>query len=123
MKLTNQRITELVPTLEPLLERRDRIGYVAARNTRTMLDATAEYERRRDELIQEHGTPGTDEDGNETGAYEIRIGTPAYAAFERDIREWAEFEHDLALIPLTFDEVEGRLSGTEILAIDWMLSE
>ena len=103
-------------SLVPLLQRRDLIGYAAAVNTRRINDATAEYERIRNELIQEHGTP-TD------NGYSIVIGSPEHEAFERDLAEVANIEQDVDIMLVPRNRACGELTGEELLGAWWMFDD
>lgn len=123
MQYTNAQMEGMIESLRPLLDRRDRIGYVAARDTRILMDEAHEYLVRKQELIREHGTIETDSEGNPTGSYQIAIGSPAHRRFVEDIREWAEMRHEPDIMYLRYEEAEGKLSGNEILACDWLFEE
>lgn len=123
MKLTNLDMEQKIESLAPLLDRRDKVGYAAARNTRMFTDASLEYARRKEELIMAYGTPELDENGNETGRRFIFMSSPEYDRYLEEIGEYAEIEHEVDVFTLPFSEVEGVLSGNEILMIDWMLEE
>lgn len=103
--------------LEKHLERRDKIGYAAARNTRILANAALEYLKRKEELIRELGEKSDD------GSIAITNGSDALNEFLDRIEEWANIEHDVELYTIPFSEAINVLSGSEILEIDWMFEE
>lgn len=113
----------MISTLEPLLERTDKIGYAAARNTRVLMSEAKEYFDRREQLVQKYGEMQSGEDGKPTGLVELRIGSPQFIEYAREIEEWALIEHTPRLFKLKYDEVIDKLSGKEILALDWMFED
>lgn len=123
MTYKNIEMEKMLGALEKHLGRTDLIGYAAARNTRILRSETVEYFERREQLIREHGTPEIGEDGNPTGVYEIKVGSKGWAEYAEEIEEWALIEHKPELYRIPASEVIGKLSGAEILEIDWMLEE
>lgn len=117
----NIEMERMIAALEPFLERTDKIGYAAARNTRILRSETQEYFDRREKLVEEYGEVQIGEDGNPTGLMELRFDSPKWPDYEREIAEWALIEHRPAIFKIPASEVIGKLSGTEILEIDWML--
>lgn len=61
--LKNSEVFERLHSLKPLLSRRDRIGYIAARNYRFLSNSLVEYETIRLSLIEKYGEEGKDERG------------------------------------------------------------
>lgn len=123
MKYTNARMVEMAEGLEPLLCRRDRIGYVAARNTRILRNETQEYEQYRSELFEKYGTAVLDEDGNPTTQMFIPYNTPEFEAYTREIDDWSSIEHEPNIMKLKYEEAVGELSGEELLSCDWMFED
>ena len=117
----NIEMEQMIAALEPFLERTDKIGYAAARNTRILRAETEEYFRRREQLIEEYGEPQVGEDGTPPGLTELRFDSPRFADYAREIEEWAYIEHSPELFTIPAEEAMGRLSGSQILRIDWML--
>lgn len=62
--LKNSEVFERLHSLKPLLSRRDRIGYIAARNYRFLSNSLVEYETIRLSLIEKYGEEGKDERGS-----------------------------------------------------------
>lgn len=119
----NIEMEHMIASLEPLLDRTDKIGYAAARNTRILRTEAQEYFARRDKLIQKYGTEKLDKDGNPTGMSEIRIGSPEFEQYANEIQEWALIEHEPELFVLDYEEAIGKLSGAQLLDIDWMFED
>lgn len=120
---TNAEMEQMLMALEPLLERRDIVGYAAARNTRVLRSEAMEYLNRRDELISKHGEPELNEDGMPTGRTQLRIGSEGYRSFCREIEMYANIKHRPNLFKIPYSEAIGKMTGTEILACEWMLVE
>lgn len=123
VKLKNAIRLEMLHQLEPLLPRRDKIGYVAARNYRVLSNSLTEYMTFRRDLIEKYGEPITDENGAETGRVSIKIGSPEFKSFNDEMAPFSEMEHEVELMTIKYDEVIGNLTGEEILGIDWMLED
>ena len=123
MQYTNIEMEHMVNTLVPFLGRTDKIGYAAARNTRILRDETREYVNRREELVGKYGKPQIGEDGNPTGLTELRFDSPEFPEYAKEIEEWALIEHEPNLFKLKYEEAIGKLSGTELLEIDWMFED
>ena len=75
-QLKNSEMVVMVQNLRPLLQLRNKIGYIAARNFRMLSTALTEYESFKHDLINKYGEPDKDESGNETGTISIKVGSP-----------------------------------------------
>lgn len=117
MSYSNAQLERMAGVLEKHLSRTDLIGYAAARNTRIIGDEILDYEQLKDRLIMRYGEESGD------GSYSIKPGSEGFAKFLAEIKEWAEAESDPAFYKIPSKEVIGKLSGTEILEIDWMLED
>ncbi len=120
-KLKNSVALERLHSLKPFLSRRDKIGYVAARNYRFLSNSIAEFETIRLSLIEKYGVEGKDERGAPT--YTLKMDSPNFKNFCDELAPFNEMEHEVELMTAKYDEVAGNLSGEEILAIDWMLED
>lgn len=118
---TNLEMESMLNTLSTLLGRSDLIGYAAARNTRILNAEAQEYMALREQLIMKYGKPQVDEDGNETGVYELKFDAPEFRKYEEEIASWANVKHSPNIFKIPPEEVIGKLSGNEILSIEWML--
>ncbi len=123
MRLKNVQMEQMIAQLQPFLSRRDKCGYVAARNTRVLNDTLTEYFAFKRDLIRKYGTEGRNEDGSPNGRIEIQPSSPNFKKFIVEFDKIAEIEHEVEPMTLKYDEVMGILSGEEILALDWMLEE
>lgn len=123
MKYSNLEMERMAASLSPLLERRDRIGYAAARNARLLGEELTEYRVRRDALVREMGEEVVGPDGAPTGKVSISPASPRFAKFRDALEPFAAIEHEPRLMRLPFSEAVGQLSGNELLAADWMFTE
>ena len=121
MKLKNSVALERLHSLKPFLSRRDKIGYVAARNYRFLSNSITEFETIRLSLIEKYGVEGKDERGAPT--YTLKMDSHNFKDFCDELAPFNEMEHEVELMTAKYDEVAGNLSGEEILAIDWMLED
>lgn len=123
MKLKNIEMEQRLTILEPYLDRKDIIGYAAARNTRFIRNASAEYNEYRDSLITKYGVPETDEHGNKTGRYFLTPDSPNFKQYTSEITEFALIEHEVDIFTIPFDKACGELTGREILELEWMFED
>lgn len=120
--IKNINMEQMLTQLRPVLKCRDKIGYVAARNTRVLKDALTEYLAFKEKLIRTYGEEETSS-GVGTGRIYINPDSPNFQAFTEEFEKIADIEHEVELMTLTYDDVIGILSGEEILALDWMLED
>lgn len=123
MELTNIDMEHMFESLRPLLERRDIIGYAAARNARLLSTELTEYLNTKNSLIMEYGEPQVDADGNETGQVGISADSPKFAEFAAKLAPIAALEADFEPFTIKYDEAIGVLTGSELLELDWMFEE
>lgn len=123
MVLSNGTISEYIVSLSNFLDRKDIIGYAAARNTRIFKDACVEYDTIRDGLIAKYGEQEIDTDGNYTGRSFITTSSPNISKFVSELEPYTIIEHDVTVFKIPYSEVIGKLTGSEILEIDWMLED
>lgn len=119
----NVEMEQMVNTLQKHLERKDIIGYAAARNTRILQDELKEYIERRDEAVRKYGVQDTDSEGNPTGSVSLSFDSPEFAKFAEEMEQYAVIEHSPRLMLLDYEKAIGLLSGAEILELDWMFKE
>lgn len=122
-QLKNSEMVVMVQNLRPLLQLRNKIGYIAARNFRMLSTALTEYEAFKHDLINKYGEPDKDESGNETGTISIKVGSPNFKAFCDELAPFNEMEHEVELMTAKYEDTIGCLSGEEILLLDWMLED
>ena len=123
MRYKNIQMEMMLESLKPILPHRDKIGYIAARNTRILNGTLTEYFTFKRELINKYGDIDKDENGNETGTISISPSTSNFNEFIKEFDSIKNIEHDVELMTITYEEVIGLLNGEEILKIDWMLTE
>ena len=114
---------EMLQELKPFLSRRDRIGYTAARNYRSLSIALTEYSLFRRELIEKYGTPDVDENGAELGSISLSSASPNFKLFWDELAPFNSIEHDVELMLAKYEDTIGLLNGEEILRLDWMLED
>lgn len=120
-KLKNAQMMGMLNQLRPILARRDKIGYVAARNFRMLSDCLTEYEAFRSSLIEKYGEEAKDEQGRPMVG--IKIGSPNFQQFCDELAPFNEMEHEVELMAAKYSDAIGNLSGEEILEVDWMLED
>ena len=123
MHVSNFKMEELQNTLIPFLNRTDIIGYYAARNFRIFNDHISEYLDIKERLVRKYGKPCKDEQGNDTGRIEVAYDSPVFSNFIDELMPIGNVEHDVEVKKLSFTEAIDKLSGNELLSIDWMFEE
>lgn len=123
MMYKNAEMEQMVGALQKHLDRRDIVGYAAARNTRILQDELKEYIERRDELVRKYGEEDKDKDGNPTGSVSLAFESPEFSKFAEELEQFAVIEHSPRLMQLKYEDAIGILSGAEILELDWMFKE
>lgn len=109
--------------LRPFLPHRDKIGYIAARNTRIIKDALTEFLNFKEELIQKYGEVDKDENGHELNTISVQPSSPNFKKFSEEFDEIKNIEQEVDLMTIPYEEVIGLLSGEEILSLEWMFTE
>ena len=120
---TNEEMDNKILDLEKFLDRDDIVGYISARNTRRLRDASYEYSMIKTDLLNQYGTEIKDSNGDPTGRIELRSDDPNYAKVAEEISKTANIQHEVVIFTIPYDEVKNKLTGREILEIDWMLDE
>ncbi len=123
MEYKNMQMELMMERLKPILPHRDKVGYVAARNTRILGNILTEYFKFKAELIQKYGEVDKDADGKELQTVSIKPDSPNFKAFTKEFDKIKDIEHGVELMTLPYEEVIGLLNGEEILALDWMFTE
>jgi hypothetical protein len=119
----NVEMEKMARALSKHLERRDIVGYAAARNTRILQNELKEYIERRDELVRKYGDNDVDAEGNPTGSISLAFDSPNFPKFAEEIEQYATIEHSPNIMQLKYEDAIGILSGAEILELDWMFKE
>lgn len=120
---SNIEIKEKILSLQPVLTLRNIVGYAAARNARVLTDALTEYTQFEREAIIKYGTADTDDNGRPVGTTSIAPDSEQFDNFIKEMVPLQELKQEVSVMMVKFDEVIGRLSGEEILSIDWMLED
>lgn len=123
MNYTNFKMEQMLTMLKPILNHCDKVGYVAARNTRRLNDALVEYFNFKQDLINKYGEVDKDADGNELPTISIKPTSKHFQEFLKEFDQIKDIEHDVDIMKLKYDEVVGILNGNEILQLEWMLEE
>lgn len=123
MKYTNEEMAAMLESLKGFMDRRDMIGYAAARNARKLSDEVGAFLRFRDDLVVKYGDEERDAEGNATGRFSISALSPNFKRFAEEIAPISKLEFELELLKLPYEEAIGKLSGSELLALDWMFEE
>lgn len=119
----NIEMERMAGTLRRHLDRQDIIGYAAARNTRILTNELQEYADIRNELVKKYGTAELDEDGEPTGVVEVKFDSEEFPKFIEELDDFAKIEHDPQLFKIKYEEAIGRLTGTELLELEWMFED
>jgi len=117
MKLKNLEMELMLTILDSLLAHRDKVGYVAARNTRILATALTEYTKIKNDLIKEHGIV------NDDGTAFINETCEGFDTVRNALNEIKDCEHEVDIMKLKYDEVIGILNGKEILQLEFMLED
>lgn len=119
MILKNVEMDNMITALDAFLDRTDKIGYAAARNTRILGNEASEYLVRKEKLIFKYG-----EEDAENGHSSIGPSSPNFELFVKELEEWAYIEHDVQVYTITREEAEqSGLSYREMAGIIWMITE
>lgn len=123
MLLTNFDMVSKIDQLSVYLDRTDVIGYAAARNIRRLQDACLEFIKKRDEVLTKYGDIDYDENGNDTGKRYITNESVHYQEVMDELGCIGEIKHEVEIFTIRYDLLNGVLSGSDILELDWMLTE
>ena len=118
----NSELKIMLNSLKDVLKHNGKAGYAAARNTRLIQDALTEYMEEERKLVLKYGTKEKDENGNETGSVRLSIESPGFSKFLEELEQYMEIEHEVNIMQVEAADLE-KLTGEEILAIDWMIKE
>ena len=109
--------------MRPLLQRRDKLGYIAARDTRIINDTLAEYFSFKNSLIRKYGEEDKDADGKSRGTISLRPDSPGFQSFAEEFEDIRTVEQDVELLTMKYEDVIGVLSGEEMLILDPILED
>lgn len=117
MKKNNIEFDQILYTLEPLLERKGLIGMVAAQNTRVIREAIQEFVTVKNQLIEKYGEKADD------GSISIQPSSERFDDFVKELEPYANISHEVEVTKVPMREVMNDLTGSEMLALDWMFEE
>lgn len=124
MLYTNSKLSEMLEAAQNYIDRKDIIGYAAARNVRRLKDdVLVEFNEKKNALLSEYGDPYLDSNGNPTGGVYINPDNPNYSKFMEEYSKFSEIEHDFDIFKIKFDNAINNLTGSELLEIDWMFED
>lgn len=123
VKVSNQKMEQMLMALKPILPQRNKIGYIAARNTRILSEALTEYFKFKNELINKYGEIDTGENGKQLSTISLSINSPNFEKFKEEFNTIKDIEQEISIMTIKYEEVIGFLNGEEILGLDWMLIE
>jgi len=124
MPYTNSKLSEMLEAAQKYIDRKDIIGYAAARNVRRLKDdILVEFNEKKNALLSEYGEPYLDANGNPTGGVYINPDNPNYSKFMEEYSKFSEIEHDFDIFKIKFDNAINNLTGSELLEIDWMFED
>ena len=118
IKRKNLELESMMISLQPILPHRDKVGYVAARNTRILRDALTEFLAFKTELVHKYG-----EENHKTRTISILRENPNFDKFQEEFSKYADIEQEVDIMTIKYEEVIGLLNGEEILALEWMLED
>lgn len=119
--LTNFKMEDYINSLSAFLDRCDIIGYAAARNIRLLQNGNIEYQNIKLNLLQEYGDTIKDDNGNPTGEYTIDTSNENFNYVKEQLDISGNAEHEVTIFTITYEDVINKLTGNEILEIDWMI--
>lgn len=118
---TNFQMENMLNSLQPFIGRSDVVGYVAARNIRSLRGELEDYFVMKDKLITELGSEELDDAGNKTGNVSIAVGTKEFDAFMEKMEPIGKTRCYPTLFKLNAEECIDRLSGKQMLEFEWMI--
>ena len=119
----NVEMEQMAGALRKHLDRKDIIGDAAARNTRILTNELQEYTSIRNDLVKKYGTAETDENGAPTGVVEVKFDSEEFPKFVEELDSFARIEHEPEIFKIKYEEAIGKISGTELLEIEWMFED
>lgn len=123
MKYSNAQMYQYREQLKNLLERKDKLGYAAARNTRLLNTELTEFDKMKNDLIIKYGTKEVDKDGKETGNIVVTPDSDRMNDFLEEMQRYSTITHDVNLFQLNYTDAIGQLSGKELLDLDFMFKD
>lgn len=122
-KFTNGQMVNISDALEKYLDRSDVIGYACARNYRKINDACLEFLKIRNSAFNDYGEDDLNEEGKPTGMKVIAVDSENFTKFKEEIDKYVNIEHDVDVMMLKYNEAIGKLTGKELLELDFMFED
>lgn len=122
MSYTNAQMDVMKQSLDKYLDRRDLIGYAAARNARILDDELATFIEMKNKAIIRNGEEEHDQDGNVIGV-SLKRDSEGFKKFVDEMSPLMDVECEPRIFKIKFDQAIGVLSGSEILELDWMFED
>lgn len=123
MKYKNYQMEQMIEPLAKHLDRRDILGFAAAKNINALRNEAREYLDLKDKLIMEYGEQIIDEEGMPTAQYKLEIGSEGFEKYQKEIEVFANQEGEPKIYMVKPADVIGLLDGKEILEIAWMIGD
>lgn len=123
VKMTNYEMTNKIGSLQSFLDRKDIVGYAAARNMRRLGEAEFDHEKIKIDLLNKYGTNVLDENGVETGQMRLTSDNEHFAEVSAQLDISGNTEHEVTIFTISYEDVFEKLTGNEILQIDWMIDD
>ena len=119
MKLTNIEMSNYLMSLKNISEKvNGKLAYAVSRNMRKIANEVLEFETIRNDLINKYG------EKNENGIFAIKIGSDSYEKFMKDIKEYADIEHEVDVYSISSEILcDSNLNADEMLQLDFMVTE
>ena len=115
------QMDNMAQSLVEILDRTDIVGYVAARNMRSLNGELEDFRTVKNKLIMEFGSEELDDDGNPTGNVTINVGTEEFDKFIEKINPIGMIKSNPIIFKLDADECIDKLSGSQMLKFEWMI--
>lgn len=123
MKLTNFAMEAMINTMEPFLDDSELLGYAVARNIRKLQDGCKEYINKKVEIVKKYGEKELDADGNETGGFIVKETDEGFKQAAEELDKFGSIEHEVELFKIPISEVVGKMTGRQILELDFMFED
>lgn len=114
----NYEVDDILSNLKIFMDRKDKVGYIAARNYRIISEECKEFFDRRTKFLLEFGERGTNENGE--SIVSITPTSPNFEEFSEHLKDISYVQHTVNIIACRFSSIIGILSGEDIMPIEWM---
>ena len=115
MILNNAQMIESLVVLSKA-EEKGMLGYAIAVNRRKLATEAQEYSKKRDELLQEHGT--------DIGEGKFQLLPENAAKFFEALQPFSELTTDVSIVQVTPDVFcSGNLTSSQMYTLNWMVKD